>query len=306
MSFSDNHFIDFRGKTAQDIYSFFQRIQGHDQDIPSPLKRMVHACLIFLEPSTRTQLSFELALKDCGVGVSLLQKNFSSFAKGETLLDTLLNLQAMGYDLFVIRKGEEKETLEGLTQQISTPIINAGEGISGHPTQALLDCYTLFKRRKKNLLAGERVLFVGDIRHSRVVKSNIELMRLLNIDVAFCAPDIFLPSSCEIKIFPTLEEGLNWASVVMALRTQFERHDKDLHMEKIRDLFIQNYGLTTKNLRHFAKDGVILHPGPFNRDYEIASDVLSDQRVAIYDQVQNGRLVRRSLVQAILRQKGLL
>jgi aspartate carbamoyltransferase catalytic subunit len=295
MSFLGRHFIDFDGKTSKDIYSLFEIAEKLK---PYSRKHPKNTCLMFLEPSTRTQLSFDLAIKDCGTQTSLFLKDSSSMQKGETFLDTLLNLQALGFDLFVIRHGQSNENLGNLAKNISVPIVNAGEGVSGHPTQALLDCYTIFKERKN--IQGEKVLFVGDIRHSRVVSSNLALMKLLGIETAFCAPKEFLPNNPQAKTFQNLKDGLAWATVVMALRTQLERHGGDIDAQTFKMDFIQNYSLTEEKMKSFKKDGIIMHPGPFHRDHEIASQVVHDKRSVIFKQVENGRKVRRALVHSIL------
>ena len=308
MSFHSRHFINFSNFSEADIFSLFQRA---DKLEPHYQYKNKNACLLFFEPSTRTQVSFELALKDCGVNTVIFNPETSSLKKGETILDTLLNLQAMGFDLFVIRHGYADENLLNLASAIKTPIVNAGEGISGHPTQGLLDCYTILKERANSnfeKLKDEKVLFVGDIKHSRVVQSNIELMKKLKIDFAFCAPDDFLPRDLGgKKSFKTLSEGMDWATVVMALRTQFERHesgegfDSKIHMySKLKETFVKNYSISSERLKNWKKDGIVLHPGPFNRGIEIQDEILSDKRVCIFKQVENGRRIRRALIDSIL------
>lgn len=298
MSFQNRHFINFSDFSKQDVLFLFDKVSNERATGLEPRYKKKNASLLFFEPSTRTQMSFDLALRDCGIQPIIFNPETSSLKKGETILDTLLNLEAMGFDLFVIRHGYPNENLKDLAREIKTPIINAGEGMSSHPTQALLDCYTILQ--EKNNLEGERVLFVGDIKHSRVVQSNIELMKRLGIQVAFAAPKNFLPDqkNPDIKIFEDLKDGMEWASVIMALRTQFERHEKSLEAE--RESFIKNYSITVDRLKDWKKDGIVLHPGPFNRDIEIQSEILADARVCIFKQVENGRKVRRNLIDSIL------
>ena len=304
MSFQSRHFISLKNLKSQDAYFLFDKA---DELIPKTKYSDKNACLLFFEPSTRTQISFELALRDCGVHAITFNAETSSLKKGETVLDTLLNLEAMGFDLFIVRHGYSNESLVELSKQIRTPIINAGEGTSGHPTQALLDCYTILKERKK--LEGERVLFVGDIKHSRVVQSNVELMNTLGVEVGFCAPDVFMPKSEEgARRFTTLEKGMEWATVLISLRTQFERHTEmgsasnSLLSQEMHDKssFVKNYSLNLERLKNWKKDGIIMHPGPFNREVEIASEIISDPRVCIYKQVSNGRKIRRALIDSII------
>lgn len=298
MSFQNRHFINFSDFSKQDILFLFDKASNERATGLEPSYKKKNALLLFFEPSTRTQVSFDLALRDCGIQPVIFNPETSSLKKGETILDTLLNLEAMGFDLFVIRHGYPNESLKELSQQIKTPIINAGEGMSGHPTQALLDCYTILQER--NNLEGEKVLFVGDIKHSRVVQSNLELMKRLGVKVAFAAPKNFLPdqNDPDIQIFEDLKKGMDWATVVMALRTQFERHEKSLDNDK--ETFVKNYSISADRLKDWKKDGIVLHPGPFNREVEIQSEILKDSRVCIFKQVENGRKIRRNLIDSIL------
>lgn len=305
MSFQSRHFINFANLKQDDILFLFDKAAKLE---PHYKYQNKNACLLFFEPSTRTQISFELAVKDCGMQSVIFNPETSSLKKGETVLDTLLNLQALGFDLFVIRHGYPDENLNDLSKEIKVPIINAGEGVSGHPSQALLDCYTIQKERKK--LEGEKVLFVGDIKHSRVVQSNIELMKMLGVNMAFCAPDSFLPRGYEnIRTFDSLEEGMEWATVLMFLRTQLERHaDFNPAIEAYthaphkvdKEAFVKKYSLTSERLKTWKKDGIVMHPGPFNRGIELQSEILNDPRVCILKQVENGRRIRRALVDSII------
>ncbi|MES2769008.1 MAG: aspartate carbamoyltransferase catalytic subunit [Bdellovibrionota bacterium] len=302
MSFHNRHFINFINSKQDDILFLFDKA---DKLAPHYKYQNKNACLLFFEPSTRTQISFDLAVRDCGMQSVTFNPESSSLKKGETVLDTLLNLEAMGFDLFIIRHGYPDENLKDLSAHINAPIINAGEGMSGHPTQALLDCYTISKERKN--LKGEKVLFVGDIKHSRVVQSNIELMKILGIEVALCAPEGFLPLKGKydgIKIFDKLEEGMEWATVLMSLRTQFERHEEFGNgiqsYAKLKENFVKNYSITEQRLKNWKKDGIIMHPGPFNRGIEIQSEILDDPRNCIFKQVENGRKIRRALIDSII------
>lgn len=308
MSFHGKSLIDFQSFTPADIYFLFNKVseyekmenEGNEAFFISQQNYFLRkqACLLFLEPSTRTQLSFDLACRDVGLRPFVFTAENSSFKKGETLLDTLLNLQAMGFHLFIIRHGNENESLKELTKKIRVPIINAGEGVSGHPTQALLDVYTILRERKD--LSKEKVLFIGDVKHSRVVSSNIELLKKLEVPYGFCGPrELMTQEALEGKYFPDLKSGLQWASVAVALRAQLERHN-DVNFENFKSDFIKNFCLTKEQLKHARSDIMILHPGPYNRDVEIASDLLDDERVFIFKQVEDGRKIRRALISAII------
>lgn len=319
MSFWNKSFIDFTSSTSSsssirsnlrpsDIFSLFEKTASlqANQVQPNQVHLKKNACLLFLEPSTRTQMSFDLACRDVGISPVIFTPENSSLKKGETLLDTLLTLQALQFDLFIIRHGEPQVSLKSLAEKIQVPIINAGEGVSGHPTQALLDLYTIFEVQKK--LDQVKVLFVGDIKHSRVVSSNIELFNLMGIEYAFCGPQEFMPlpnkndnpnDKSKIKYFESLEDGMNWATVTMALRNQLERH-QNVDFEKFINNFIQKYCITKERLNSCKKEMMILHPGPFNRDIEISSDILDNKRVFIFKQVENGRKIRRALIHMMM------
>lgn len=290
MSLSGSHLIDLKKFNYQYLLNFFKKVDSFKAKAINK-----NACMLFLEPSTRTQLSFDLAFRDNGIIPVVFPEN-SSLKKGESLLDTLLNLESMGFSMFVIRHGYRVESLLEISKKIQTPIINAGEGTTGHPTQALLDAYTIYKNSSN--FKKEKILFVGDIVHSRVVSSNVELLKKIGIEYAFCGPESFLPKS-NSKKFSDFNEGLEWATTVMCLRNQFERH-QDNDPEKIKKVFQRDYCLDKKRIKFFKKDGLVLHPGPFNRDVEIASDILSDKRIKIFEQVTYGRKIRATLIKSIL------
>lgn len=298
MSFYNRHFLDFSKTTKADIYFLFDKLPSSHLvkakvQQKSDISKSVG--LLFLENSTRTKISFELASHDCGYNPVSFDEETSSLKKGESILDTLLTLQAMGVSAFVIRHGSAL-SLKELSTQIQIPIINAGEGVSGHPTQALLDAYTILK--SQGTIENQKVLIIGDVKNSRVAQSNLELLTLLGAEVSYCGPQELLPENNQQR-FKTLKEGMEWATVLMALRPQLERHSGD-SFAKIRNDFVKDYGLNSQNLSSWKKDGVILHPGPYIREQEITSDVLNDSRCRIFDQVQNGRLIRRTLLALIL------
>ncbi len=260
------------------------------------------AALLFFEPSTRTRFSFEAACARSGVHPMVLTGAAGSSAeKGETLLDTVTNIAAMRPDFFVIRCGAELD-LNHVAKQINIPILNAGWGILGHPTQALLDCVTLIE--KWNTLEKKRILFIGDVKHSRVIKSHFELAQILNYDIGVCAPTDFLPETFKnsateaFTYFNNLAQGLDWADAVITLRVQKERHHKILFDVNNYRL---SYGLNSENLSKFKKEGWILHPGPINYGIEMEQHVLADPRSLILDQVQNGVFLREALIRNLLK-----
>ncbi|WP_374029735.1 aspartate carbamoyltransferase catalytic subunit [Bdellovibrio bacteriovorus] len=246
--------------------------------------------LLFFEASTRTRLSFETACARLGIYSLLIEgKAGTSLEKGETLEDTVLNVAAMNPEFLVIRCGDGLD-LASLSAKVKMPILNAGWGKRGHPTQALLDAYTIRKHLGK--CEGQRVLIVGDVRHSRVAASHFELAKKLGYEVALCGPQGFLPETADMKIFSSLQEGLSWATVAMALRVQLERHEHQVSLADYRD----KYGFTKKNLAALAPQSLILHPGPINQGTELDAEILQDPRCQVLDQVSNGVLIRQSLI----------
>ncbi len=296
MSFFNRHFLDFSHLNKDDIFFLFDKADAFSNcKVFESQESKKSVGLLFLENSTRTICSFELASHDCGYTPLKFDVESSSLKKGESILDTLLTLKAMGLNAFVIRHGLDI-SLKELSKNVSIPMINAGEGVSGHPTQALLDAFTILKNRKQ--IASERVLIIGDVKYSRVAQSNLELLTMLGADVAYCGPEELLPENKQVR-FKTLKEGMEWASVLMALRPQLERHTGPI-FERIKKDFVKNYSLNAERLSHWKSDGVILHPGPFIREQEITSEALLDSRCKIWEQVHNGRLIRRALLGLIL------
>ena len=261
------------------------------------------AALLFFEPSTRTRFSFEAACSRAGFHPLILDGGVgTSLEKGETVEDTILNIEALRPLFFVIRC-DDMVNLELIEKTVSVPVINAGWGRRGHPTQALLDALTIYEKHRE--LKGCRVLFVGDIKHSRVVASHIELSRAMGYQIAFSGPPDFMPDLNDplmkqenspefIPLFHRLEEGLGWADVVIALRVQKERHDSE-NMFLIED-YREHFGLNSHNLRFLKPEGLIMHPGPINYGVEIETETLKDSRCVILKQVENGAFLREALI----------
>lgn len=246
--------------------------------------------LLFFESSTRTRMSFETACARLGIyPLRLDGKSGSSLEKGETLEDTVLNVDAMNPSFHVIRCGDDLD-LKDLSHKVKAPILNAGWGKKGHPTQALLDAYTI--RKHLGSCDKQKVLIVGDVRHSRVASSHFELAKKMNYEVALCGPASFMPEHPEVKVFTSLTEGLQWATVAMALRVQLERHSTSYSLSDYREQF----GFTANNLKALSSKALIMHPGPINQGTELDSDILQDARCKVLDQVGNGVLIRQSLI----------
>lgn len=259
------------------------------------------AALLFFEPSTRTRFSFEAACSRAGYHPLILDGGVgTSLEKGETIEDTVFNIEAMRPRFFVIRCHDQVD-LPALEKKLSVPLFNAGWGQQGHPTQALLDTLTIYEKWKT--LSGKNVLFIGDIKHSRVVASHIELSRVLNYNVGFCGPEDFVRSDIggsqvqNFQNFQNLKEALQWADVAIALRLQKERHDSD-NMFLIDD-YIENYGLNVAKLKYLKDDALIMHPGPVNYGIEVEVDIHQDKRSVILKQVENGVFVREALIRQL-------
>ena len=294
--------IDLKSANSNEIYSLFETAFKLKKDFQShsikaqPVKGL--AALLFFEPSTRTRFSFESGCVRAGVHPLILSGAAgTSLEKDETLEDTILNIEAMKPLFFVIRAPDSLNMRE-ILQEMNTPIINAGWGVQGHPTQALLDGATLFE--KFGALENKKVLFVGDVKHSRVVSSHLELARVLKYKIAYACPQNFLPQkkSEDVTCFENLDEGLKWADAVVALRVQKERHQGTTFSV---DDYRKNYGLNTHSLEVFKKDGLLLHPGPINYGVELEKEVLKDSRSVILKLVENGTFVREALIHQILR-----
>lgn len=250
--------------------------------------------LLFFEASTRTRMSFETACARLGIyPLKLSGKSGTSLEKGETLEDTILNIEAMKPSFVVIRSGDELD-FHDIAKKIQAPILNAGWGKRGHPTQALLDAYTI--RKHLGTCEGQRLLIVGDVRHSRVAASHFELAKILGYEVALCGPEEFLPESSPAKVFSSLKEGLKWSTVAMALRVQLERHQMTYSLTDYR----RDFGFTSENMKHLSAKAIIMHPGPINQGTELDSEVLQDPRCQVLDQVSNGVLIRQALIYTVL------
>lgn len=252
---------------------------------------------LFFENSTRTRTSFELAAKRLSADAVNISISSSSVAKGETLIDTALNLDAMSPDCIVVRHGSA-----GVPHQLAkvskAAVVNAGDGTNEHPTQALLDAMTIREHKKK--IAGLEVAIIGDILHSRVARSNIQLLTKLGAKVRVAGPKTLVPDDfvhlveSDLIVCPKIEEAIEGADVVMILRIQKERQDS-AYFPTLREYSI-HYGLTQERLNLANEDAIVLHPGPMNRGIEIASEVADSSRSLILDQVKYGVAVRMAVL----------
>lgn len=249
---------------------------------------------LFYEPSTRTRTSFELAAKRLSTDVINVSVSTSSVVKGETLKDTARTIEALGADFIVVRHSCSG-TARFLADNLGSSVINAGDGTNEHPTQALLDIFTI--KEKKGGVAGLKIAIVGDILHSRVAKSNIYGLTKLGAEVRLIGPPTLVPL-CLRELGPSvyydMDEGLKDADIVMTLRIQTERQGKGFFPST--DEYFKNWGLTSKRLLNAKEDALVMHPGPMNRGVEISSDIADGERSVILEQVTNGLAVRMAVL----------
>lgn len=296
---SVNHLLGIKYLTKEDIELIFQTADHFKEVINRPIKKVpslrdVTIANLFFESSTRTRLSFELAEKRLSADVINFSAASSSVKKGETLIDTVSNILSMKVDMVVMRHPNPGAGIF-LSRHVDSSIINAGDGTHEHPTQALLDSYSI--REKLGGVAGKKVLIVGDILHSRVALSNIFALKLQGAEVKVCGPKTLIPKYIEslgVGVELNLRKALEWCDVANMLRVQNERMDIS-YFPSTRE-YIQLFGVNKALLDSLDKKIVIMHPGPINRGVEITSDVADSDQAIILDQVQNGVAVRMAVI----------
>ncbi|MCL9770470.1 aspartate carbamoyltransferase catalytic subunit [Flavobacterium sp. HXWNR69] len=296
---SVNHLIGIKYITKQDIDLIFETADHFKEVINRPIKKVpslrdVTIANIFFENSTRTKLSFELAQKRLSADVISFSAAQSSVKKGETLIDTVNNILSMKVDMVVMRHSSPGAA-HFLSKNINASVVNAGDGAHEHPTQALLDSFTI--REKLGDVGGKKIVIVGDILHSRVALSNIFALQMQGAEVKVCGPKTLIPiyiESLGVKVEPNLRKALEWADVANMLRVQNERLDVS-YFPTTRE-YTQQYGVTKELLDSLNKEIVIMHPGPINRGVEITSDVADSQQSVILEQVENGVAVRMAVI----------
>jgi aspartate carbamoyltransferase catalytic subunit len=296
---SVSHLLGIKYLTDADIELIFETSSHFKEVINRPIKKVpslrdVTIANLFFENSTRTKLSFELAQKRLSADVINFSASNSSVKKGESLIDTVNNILSMKVDMVVMRHPNPGAAMF-LSKHVNASIINAGDGAHEHPTQALLDCFSI--REKLGEIRGKKVVIIGDILHSRVALSNIFALKKLGAEVMVCGPLTLIPKHIEslgISVETNLEKALQWADVANVLRVQFERM-KASFFPSNREYAMQ-YGITKKVLEKVDKELLIMHPGPINRGVEISSDVADSENAIILDQVQNGVAVRMAIL----------
>jgi aspartate carbamoyltransferase catalytic subunit len=288
---SVNHLLGIKYLTKEDIKLIFETADHFKEVINRPIKKVpslrdITIANVFFENSTRTKLSFELAQKRLSADVISFSAAQSSVKKGETLIDTVNNILSMKVDMVVMRHANPG-TAYFLSQNVNASIINAGDGAHEHPTQALLDSFSI--REKLGEVAGKKVVIVGDILHSRVALSNIFALKMQGAEVKVCGPKTLIPKHIEslgVTVESNLRKALEWCDAANMLRVQNERMDVN-YFPSTRE-YTQQYGVDKALLDSLNKEIIIMHPGPINRGVEITSDVADSNQSVILDQVENG------------------
>jgi aspartate carbamoyltransferase catalytic subunit len=296
---SVNHLLGIKNITKNDIDLIFETADHFKEVINRPIKKVpslrdITIANIFFENSTRTKLSFELAQKRLSADVISFSAAQSSVKKGETLVDTVNNILSMKVDMVVMRHANPGAA-HFLSQNVKASIINAGDGTHEHPTQALLDAFSI--RERLGSVEGKKVVIVGDILHSRVALSNIYALQMQGAEVKVCGPKTLIPRHIEslgVKVESNLRKALEWCDVANMLRVQNERMDVNF-FPSTRE-YAQQYGLDKTLLDSLNKEIVIMHPGPINRGVEITSEVADSNQSLILNQVENGVAVRMAVI----------
>lgn len=296
---SVNHLLGIKYLKPEDIQLIFKTADHFKEVINRPIKKVpslrdITIANLFFENSTRTKLSFELAEKRLSADVINFSASQSSVSKGETLIDTVNNILAMKVDVVVMRHPNPGAALF-LSKNVSACIINAGDGTHEHPSQALLDAYSI--KEKLGDLKAKKIAIVGDILHSRVALSNIFALKMLGAEVRLCGPKSLIPKHAEalgVTVSTDLIQTLKWCDAANMLRVQNERMDLN-YFPSTRE-YAQLYGLNAQKLQSLKKEIILLHPGPINRGVEITSDVADSKNAIILDQVENGVAIRMAII----------
>ena len=296
---SVNHLLGIQHLNQDDINLIFSFADSFKEVLDRPIKKVptlrdVTIANLFFESSTRTRISFELAEKRLSADVVNFSASSSSLLKGETLIDTANNILAMKVDMIVLRHSYPGSA-DFLANHVNAVIINAGDGAHEHPTQALLDAYSI--QEKLGTLKGKKILIIGDIKHSRVALSNIFCLKKMGAKVRVCGPSTLLPKflkNLDIEVSCDLKESLEWCDVANILRIQLER--QKLNFFPSNREYAMLFGLNKDILKNINKDILLLHPGPINRGVEVTSDVIDSHKSIVLDQVENGVAIRMAVL----------
>ncbi|MFT4521519.1 MAG: aspartate carbamoyltransferase catalytic subunit [Bacteroidia bacterium] len=304
---SSKHLLGIKDATENDLQLIFETADSFKSIINRPIKKVpslrdITIANLFFENSTRTRVSFELAEKRLSADVVNFTSSSSSVSKGETLIDTVKNILSMKVDMVVMRH-PAPGACQFLSRHIDAQVINAGDGTHEHPTQALLDAYSI--REKLGNLVGKNVVIVGDILHSRVALSNIYCLIKLGANVKVCGPPTLIPrhiSSLGVGVEHNLQKALEWCDVANVLRIQLERQEIQ-YFPSLREYTMQ-YGLTLPIVEGLKKPITIMHPGPINRGVEISSELADSEHAIILNQVENGVAIRMAVLYLLAEQQS--
>ncbi|MFN2437954.1 MAG: aspartate carbamoyltransferase catalytic subunit [Chitinophagaceae bacterium] len=300
MALSSKHLLGIKDLTTQDISTILQTAQQFKEVLQRPIKKVpslrdITIVNLFFENSTRTRISFELAEKRLSADIINFTTSASSVSKGETLLDTVNNILSMKVDMIVMRHSASGAP-HFLAKHIPSAIINAGDGINEHPTQALLDAFSMID--KFGTLQNLKVALIGDIMHSRVAQSNIHLLKKMGAEITVCGPPTLIPrhitEAFDVRVEYDLKKALEWCDVANVLRIQLERQNQVL-FSSLREYNLV-YGIKKNLLQSLSKKITIMHPGPINRGVELDSDVADSDQSIILQQVENGVAVRMAVL----------
>lgn len=294
------HLLSINDLSVSDIYHLFNQAHNYKTLNIDSIDKVLYGktvVLAFFEASTRTRISFEIACKRLGAHTIIFQSNGSSVSKGESLIDTVHTLNQMDIDMWIVRH-PHSGAAQIISNNVQGHVINAGDGQNQHPTQALLDAFTLYMHYGK--IQEKKITIVGDILHSRVARSSIQLFQKLGLEVGICAPGIFMPRNIKhwnVRFFSRLSEALEWTDIVSMLRVQKER------MQYLPPLNLHDYsrhfGLTHTLLEQYS-DLIVLHPGPANYGVEIQEGIMNNPRVLIREQVNNGLNIRMAVLSSLI------
>ena len=303
---STNHLLGIKYITEQDINLIFKTADGFIDVLNRPIKKVpslrdITIANLFFEDSTRTKISFELAEKRLSADIVNFSASSSSVKKGETLLDTVNNVLSMKVDMVVMRHPIPGAPMF-LANKIKASVINAGDGTHEHPTQALLDAFSI--RKKYGSVKGKKIAIIGDIRHSRVALSNIFCLKKLGAEVMVCGPATLIPKfmqSLDVKVEYDVDKALQWCDIANVLRIQLERQDIK-YIPSLREYNLY-YGINKSRLDRLEKEITIMHPGPINRGVELDSDVADSEHSIILQQVENGVAIRMAVLYLLAGQR---
>jgi len=299
MTLANKHLLGLEGMSGTDIQAILDTATSFREVLERPIKKVPTLqgktiVNLFFESSTRTRISFELAERRLSADVVNFSADSSSVKKGETLKDTARNIEAMKIDMVVMRHSAPG-SVQFLSRVINSVVINAGDGAHEHPTQALLDMYTI--REKFGRLAGLKVCIVGDISHSRVALSNIYGLKTMGAEIAVCGPATLIPRNIDklgVTVFNKIDDAIRWADILNVLRIQLERQDR-IFFPSLQE-YRKYFAVTKDRIARAGKDITIMHPGPINRDVELSADVADSEKSLILQQVLNGVAVRMAVL----------